>query len=99
MIGARVFFFKATIDPNTNIKGNFGERILPLAEGAEFSWSTRSEMAKQLPEKYWTALERCIYPDELVDLEALMQQKKRKMYRLTNRLQKLENQMGISVSQ
>src|SRR5699024_8987100 len=32
ILGARVFFFKATLDPHIHIEGaNFGERIIPMA--------------------------------------------------------------------
>ena len=98
-LGARIFFFKANLDPNyyshPALKGTFGERILAPSDSTnvEYSWATRPELAKQLPAKYWSSLERFIYPDELVDLEALMQQSKRKIARLSNRLQKLESKI------
>lgn len=97
-LGARLFFFKANLYIDSSIKGTFGERVLSPAGGTEFSWSTRVELSKQLPTRYWSKLENIIYPDELVDLEAIMQQKKRKISRLSNRLQKLESKIEVSAS-
>lgn len=97
-LGARLFFFKANLYVDSSIKGTFGERVLSPAGDNEFSWSTRAELSKQLPTRYWSRLERIVYPDELVDLEAIMQQKKRKISRLSNRLQKLESKIDVSAS-
>ncbi|XP_017471317.1 PREDICTED: 39S ribosomal protein L46, mitochondrial [Rhagoletis zephyria] len=97
-LGARLFFFKANLYTDSSIKGPFGERVLSPADEKEFTWSTRAELSKQLPPRYWRTLERIIYPDELVDLEALMQQKKRKISRLSNRLQKLESKIDANAS-
>lgn len=97
-VGARLLFFKANLYIDSSIKGTFGERILSPANDKEFLWSTRAELSKQLPPRYWSTLERILYPDELVDLEALMQQKKRKISRLSNRLRKLESKVDVSAS-
>nr|XP_027195750.1 39S ribosomal protein L46, mitochondrial-like [Dermatophagoides pteronyssinus] len=95
--GARIFLFKCQLDVNEKGKHSaiqdktFGNRILKAENSIDFSWLTRNELCQRLPERYWKQLGLAIYPDEIINIDKLIQSSKRRnINRLTKRLEKIE---------
>lgn len=102
-LGARVFIFKVNLDPDHYDKhpaltGQFGERTLQPAGVKEYSWLTRAELEKKVPQRYWQSLQSIILPDVLVDLEEILSDQNSTFTRTLSVLQKFEAKYSSAVN-